>query len=303
MQLEGTSCKFETPCFSHVHEAISREKGLIAMQANTSVEVDQEGDCVSITPIDVEELPSSVRGRASNPILLAYKYLRPDYSLSLSVKKHGDIDVLVAACDVASFTSTVTDETKVMTRIILSCRNTQKQYVRIGIPTDCEVWSTAVAGQAVKPARDTTTNELMIPLLKSSAAQGEQKQASFAVEVIYVRDSPRDTSGKPVPMTEGQLALHFPKVDLPLNKLFVSVNLPDGYDYEDAEGDLKAVDYFSGTLPSGDQAPDDAFGGAPGGGGANRNNLRRPPQAPMMISQVASLFWGWMGGGGEGGGR
>lgn len=41
MELGGTSCDFYCPVFSHVHEAISREKGFIAVEARTTVELDQ----------------------------------------------------------------------------------------------------------------------------------------------------------------------------------------------------------------------------------------------------------------------
>ena len=41
LELEGTSCEFFCPVFSHVHDAISREKGFIAVEARTTVELDQ----------------------------------------------------------------------------------------------------------------------------------------------------------------------------------------------------------------------------------------------------------------------
>jgi len=37
--------------------------------------------------VDIDELPAQMRGRASNPILLAFQFLSPDYALLLSVKK------------------------------------------------------------------------------------------------------------------------------------------------------------------------------------------------------------------------
>ena len=69
--------------------------------------------------VDVEELPDQLRVRASNPILLAYKYLLPDYQLKLSVKKHGDVDVLIAAVDCAYFTATKVEEGRVMYKLLM----------------------------------------------------------------------------------------------------------------------------------------------------------------------------------------
>ncbi len=69
--------------------------------------------------VDVDELPETLRGRASNPILLAYKYLLPEYTLKLSVKKHGDVDVLIAAVDCAYFTATKVEEGRSMYKLIM----------------------------------------------------------------------------------------------------------------------------------------------------------------------------------------
>ena len=51
----------------------------------------QVDNCVGCVAIDVEELPSELRSPASgNTPLLAYKYLQTDYTLQLSIKKHGE---------------------------------------------------------------------------------------------------------------------------------------------------------------------------------------------------------------------
>ena len=70
-------------------------------------------------PVDVDELSGALRQRASNPILLAYKYLLPEYQLKLSVKKHGDVDVLIAAVDCAYFTATKIEEGRVMYKLLM----------------------------------------------------------------------------------------------------------------------------------------------------------------------------------------
>ena len=41
MPLGGTSCEFTCPKFSHPNDAVTREKGLIAVEARTNVEVEQ----------------------------------------------------------------------------------------------------------------------------------------------------------------------------------------------------------------------------------------------------------------------
>ena len=125
----------------------------------------QSESCSGCVLIDVEELNETLRNRANSPILLAYKYLLPDYQLKLSVKKHGDVDVLIAAVDCAYFTATKVsiiivfvvfvsmmcvvevEEGRVMYKLLMKVRNTQKQYARIELPSDCEIWSVVVKGQ------------------------------------------------------------------------------------------------------------------------------------------------------------
>ena len=43
MELAGTTCVFMCPVFSHLQEAVSREKGTISVEARTNVELDQVG--------------------------------------------------------------------------------------------------------------------------------------------------------------------------------------------------------------------------------------------------------------------
>lgn len=91
--------------------------------------------------------------------------------------------MLIAVIDSGFMTATVSDEGLAMFRLLLLVRNTQKQYVRISVPQECEIWSTrkllrvnhmsvtdviaVVAGTAVKPAQS-EDGKIMIPLLKSS---------------------------------------------------------------------------------------------------------------------------------------
>ncbi|KJE95791.1 hypothetical protein CAOG_08955 [Capsaspora owczarzaki ATCC 30864] len=215
-QLPATSCKFVVPTFRHVRGPVSREKGTLAVEATTSVEVEQvPGGAVGVGLLDVAELPASLKTRAANPILLAYKFLTPTYEIELDVKKHADVDVLMASIDSAQFDATVTDEGKTMYRLAFEIRNTQKQYLRITLPADGEVWSTTVGDKAVKPARDNLTGELLIPLQKLGGPEDEPSRGaldvsgatsdpagytSFSVEFMYVRH-PRagDSAAMPDP--------------------------------------------------------------------------------------------------------
>lgn len=60
LELGGTSVDFYCPVFAHAHDAISREKGFIAVEARTTVELDQV--CLPLV------LPRVIWGRASRAL-------------------------------------------------------------------------------------------------------------------------------------------------------------------------------------------------------------------------------------------
>ena len=118
LSLRSTTCEFKVPRFAHGNlPGLTREKGTVGVEAKSNVEVDLV-NCRDMATIDVEELPSDLR-RAASSLVLAFKYLSPTYTLDLSVKKHEDQTVLVAAVDAAHFICTVTEEGKMMYKVIM----------------------------------------------------------------------------------------------------------------------------------------------------------------------------------------
>lgn len=129
-----------------------------------------------------------------------------------------------------------------MKRLVLKVRNSARQYVRVYLSSVAgyELWSTSVAGKAVKPATD--GQAVMIPLKKESRPGA--RQAAFVVELVWV-DAPQ-----PAMTVRGQLDFELPKLDLPINQLFVSVYLPSEYRYGEFTGDLLECRKFSVSPPS-----------------------------------------------------
>eukprot|EP00051_Salpingoeca_urceolata_P027545 m.481984 g.481984 ORF g.481984 m.481984 type:complete len:743 (+) comp22399_c0_seq1:104-2332(+) len=264
LSLKSTSCQFDVPVFKHVQECVTREKGSMGFEARTNVELEQAAAPLGCVPIDIEELAGSTRSRASNPLLLAYKYLYPKYTLKLQVQKHGDVDVLIATVDSAHCIATKTEQGRIIYNLTMKIRNTQKQYVRIDVPNNCDIWSTVLSGQAVKPARDEDTGAIMVPLEKHSGGDS----AAFVVELVWVQDVQQTAEGlgqaKPGDAGDdagagpqdggmgknGTVKFAFPKIDLPVNIFLASVFVPDGFRYGEFEGDLKEVTRFSESPPT-----------------------------------------------------
>lgn len=195
-ELPSSSCQFICPSFRHVRSSVTRETGHIGVDSLATVEVDQLGTTSSVAVLDVSELPKSVVQKAVNPLVLAYKFLVPNYNITLDVKKHDDVSVLTACIDSAHFVLTVSEEGKLMYKLILVIRNTQKQYLRVLLPSDAEIWTTSVNKQSVKPAKDNVTGEVLIPLQKLGGPEDEPSKqnnhttlghAKCVVEFLYVR--------------------------------------------------------------------------------------------------------------------
>ncbi|EFA81032.1 hypothetical protein PPL_05867 [Heterostelium album PN500] len=220
---------------------ISREKGFLVVEKSTAnVEVEhlaREG----LTLIDKTEVPHPLAQMASGPLLLSYKFLDPKYKLDIRITKHSDLQVLVAICESAHFMATLSSEGALLKKLIFNIRNTQQQYIRIPIQHRFEIWSTIVAGKAVKPAQD-ENGSVMIPLSKSSGTErGIQKP--FQVVLVYKHAADTEL------FNEGKLDLTFPSIDIPISQLYVSLYLPKDYKYSQIDGNIKEVSHFFGKVP------------------------------------------------------
>lgn len=224
---------------------VEREKGTYGVEVLTNVEVKLE-KMSSMAQIDATELPSSVTYTAQHPVLLGFKYLKHPYNLVLDVKKHADVPILVATVDVADFTTLLTADGKVLTRVLLSMRNNMKQFLKAELPEGSEVWSTFVSGKPVKPGQD-EEGRVLIPLEKSSPGMSS---SNFPVELIYL------TKGKPLGI-KGRHGIALCKLDLPVTHLQWSLFLPDKYKFKKFEGN---VDEWEGAFEHVSEAvPEDAY--------------------------------------------
>jgi len=217
---------------------VERQKGFVAIEARTNVEV-TEGVVESVNRVDSNELPDALLNLAQSAVLCCYKFLGADWKLSFDVKRHQDVEVLVAVIDEAWMTSTVVSEGKMQTRLELKMRNTTKQYVRLKLPENTRIWSTEVHGALVKPAYDAEQSTVMIALEKSSGeSQGKE---TFWVDLVYITESLPKMKGN------GTLQLKLPKLDLPVNHFFIEFYLPKNFKYAEFTGDLKELKkpYFS----------------------------------------------------------
>mmetsp|Transcript_27140 Transcript_27140/g.42230 ORF Transcript_27140/g.42230 Transcript_27140/m.42230 type:complete len:801 (-) Transcript_27140:39-2441(-) len=225
------------PCFQCL--GVERETGFIAIEARTNVEI-EERNRFGCTRLDSSEVPYTLRDMASNALLHSYKFLTPNYGLTMAVTRHDDVEVLVATIDEAWMTITVADGgegvSRHLNRLHLLVRNTQTQFLRMNLPNEANVWSVMVKGRVVKPARD-GEGRLMVPLEKAGGAD----DAAFGVQVVYT------TTPKERMIGNGTINFEVPSLDLPINFLNLTTYLPSNFKYSEFSGDLKEIKSFTRT--------------------------------------------------------
>jgi hypothetical protein len=176
------------------------------------------------------------------PILLGFRYVGEKVGIPLVVKKHSELTVLATIVDSALATTMQLDDGRRMTRMIYTVRNNRNQFLRLDMPARAEIWSAAVGGSTVTPARD-EKGSVLIPLIRSAATA--QELTSFPVELVYV-----ETPEKAAP-AGGTMHVEFPRVDVEAPTMHVMVNY-----YAPGEGRYgrpgglfaPAQSGFSGTL-------------------------------------------------------
>merc|ERR1719271_2101912 len=254
----------------------NRERGHVVIEAVANVEVEERA-VGGLQAIDPKDLPPEMVAMVGAP-LLSYKYLDPrSASLSVRVTKHDDTEVLVTAIDEAHFETTVAQEGKILTRCLLLVRNTQRQFLRAQLPPGATIWSTLVGGAAIKPGVD-ASGQYLIALRQSGATRPDEE---FVVELLYLTENgstARTLSGAAAAggmYGRGKLELTWPKFDIPIGHLFVTLRLPTNFKYSEFKGSLKEVKKFS----------------------------TRPHVQPALHSRYDTKESGFLGGGGGGGGR
>jgi len=222
---------------------VEREKGFVGVVALANVEI-AAGAIQGATGIDVRKLPADIIAMTNQPILLAFRYVGEKLVIPLTIKRHDEVDVLVTIVDSALFTAMQLNDGRRMTKVVYSVRNNRNQFLRLAMPPapGAEIWSVAVSGNTVSPARD-EQGKLLIPLIRS--ARGGRELAAFPVEIVYV-----ETPGEVAPPS-GTLRVELPACGEPVIHLMYSYYLPAegkytvGWGASGFSGPIRLVEQFT----------------------------------------------------------
>ncbi len=224
---------------------VERERGYVGVAAIANVEI-SSGAVTGATEIEVRRLPAPLVGMTDQPILLGYRYIVDAFSIPLTIKKHGEVEVLVTIVDGASFTAMQLSDGRRITRVVYQVRNNRNQFLRVQMPEGADIWSVSVSGRPASPAKDDKHN-VLIPLVRSRA--GTSDLASFPVEVVFI-----ETTAK-APAANGTLRVELPTLSVPAMQVMYTYYLPAEGIYPPSavkslfKGPLRPVESFA-TLAS-----------------------------------------------------
>lgn len=218
-------------------EGAEVDQGRVAVEALSAVEV-QATAAEQLTALDIAELPQQLVLRTTNPILLAYKYVRstPEPRLALSVTRHRLLTVQEAAIDRADYRSLFTRDGLAVTTATFLVRNSRKQFLRIRLPRSAEVWSAFVDGHPEKPAAAEDGESVLLKIVHSTRG--------FPVQLIYAT---RENRIRGLGRVQGQL----PRPDILVTESRWDVYLPAEMRYERPQSNLDVADL--GTQVEGDE--------------------------------------------------
>ncbi len=209
---------------------VERESGALAVLAKAPLQVVEKSASEELIKIDARELPdwAGVTGIAARSgaeaAVMAYRYLRPGYKLTLDVRRYDEAAVLQALVDSATLTTVVADDGQMMTEMKLAVRNNGRQHLEIKLPPGAHIWSAFVAGQPVRPGQ--RDGKLLLPLERSGA-----DEAPVPVELVFVGTNK-------FPRARGEVNLASPELDVPLKNARWDLYLPLDYEYRDFEGSM-----------------------------------------------------------------
>jgi hypothetical protein len=227
----SAEAKTGTPVAQFAHELdiqgigaanVERETGVLAIVARPPLQVTEQ-KANDLVRIDLRDLPDWA-GHPDESTVLAYRYARPGYALTVDSRRFAEAQVLQALVEDLHLSTVVADDGQMMTDLSLSVRNQGRQHLEIELPQGATVWSAFVAGQAVRPS--VKEGKLLLPLEHSVG-----DEAPIAIQLVYIGSSQ-------FPAKRGDFELISPKMDAPLKSARWELFLPPDYRYSKFSGTM-----------------------------------------------------------------
>ena len=225
-----------------VDPQVERETGYLTVtitdKTPLQVEANSEGDeNNTLITIDHANLPEHCQ--LGNPPALAYQYLRPGYTMALTVNRFLDHSVLRTLIQSAHFVSSVGEDGKMLTQASLQILNNGGQFLHLDLPhKDDLIWSAFIGGRAVLPTKN-TDGGYSLPLEQSTG------NVPFNLEFTY-----RSAGTGAFPKAAGSMTMLTPSFDVPLQNAYWQMFLPVDYRYRKFTGTMTQTTRPPARTPS-----------------------------------------------------
>ncbi|MBN2619706.1 hypothetical protein JXB22_01345 [candidate division WOR-3 bacterium] len=215
-----------------------RQTGYIGAEKLSSAEA-QISFIEHIDRIDVLDLPRELVALSAKPLLFGLKYAQQPFAMTIAITKHEELPVVHTVIDNANVVTVFLKDGKVISRVVYSIQNTEKQFLELTLPEGAEIWSLYVDGERQVPARN-EEGTFMIPLARSQIQDGVVNP--FTMELLYFQ------KGRPFDIF-GSGRIYMPRVDVVTSKLLWSCYFPMEYQFLHFGGNLDKEIIASGINP------------------------------------------------------
>ena len=226
---------------------VERESGMVAVAAEgAEVELGLEGN---LLPADVTEIPADVRGFGGS-LVTALKYAGPPASATVTITEHEDATVLTAIVERLNASTVLMANGTEATWLDLVVKNNRKQFLKLLLEDEVEVWSLMVDGQPTRPKRSQA--HVLVPLPTAGAERSAQ------ISLVLLR------RGEEVPKL-GTVRPALPGLDVPVSEALWTLYLPPDARYRPVTDAFRVLQVSAplsargvgagGLLAPGDRAP------------------------------------------------
>ena len=148
-----------------VHEAF-RARGTLAVfsEGDAELSVTPSG----LRPLEVTEVPDftperAIARAASSRPLFAFRWVRPEHDLALSIRRPGEAPVLSAVAQHLELSTSADRDGRARHSASFRLTNLDNQFFGLLLPEGAELWSVVVNGEGVKPASQDGVHVIPIP--------------------------------------------------------------------------------------------------------------------------------------------
>jgi hypothetical protein len=113
--------------------------------------------------LETREVPAEYRLFFDAPVLAAYRYNSRPFNLKLTLEPLAQGDSLSQVVDRATLKTRISKEGQVLTEARYFVKNRGNPHLRLRLPPNTELWSTAINGNAVVPVLDKAENLIPLP--------------------------------------------------------------------------------------------------------------------------------------------